>query len=190
MTMLMTTADSGGTDTVYALSLAQDLAPMIQVGVAACLVVLVAIIIDLCSGWAKASARGVAHTSYALKRTANKFMLYEGSMAIALGVDVLTRMSRLKALLGVDVLDGVPFVTCMMGIFFLVVEFMSVREKADEKMKAEMGKVTDITKQMVSRAELVDALAEAVRTAADRREREKESDRTDNKTDYGHDDND
>lgn len=55
---------------------------------------------------------------------------------------------------------------CMVGIFLLVVEFLSVREKADEKTKTEFSRVESLASKMVDKEELVDALTKAIVAAS------------------------
>lgn len=47
-------------------------------------------------------------------------------------------------------------------MFLLVVEFLSVREKADKKTRTEMSRVADLASKMVRKEELVDALTKAI----------------------------
>ena len=60
----------------------------------------------------------------------------------------------------------------MVGIFLLVVEWLSVREKADEKTKTEFSRVEKLAKTMVSRQELVDALTDALSQASKNRSKD------------------
>ena len=55
-----------------------------------------------------------------------------------------------------------PIVTCILGIFLLVVEFISVKEKADQKTKTEFARVGEIASNMVNKEELVEALTKAI----------------------------
>lgn len=71
-----------------------------------------------------------------------------------------------------EILEGIPIVTCMVGIFLLVVEWLSVREKADEKTKTEFSRVEKLAKTMVSRQELVDALTDALSQASKNRSKD------------------
>ena len=50
-----------------------------------------------------------------------------------------------------------------MAIFWCVVEFLSVREKADEKVHSEIARAERLAKQVFSREEMVEILAEAMR---------------------------
>ena len=76
------------------------------------------------------------------------------------------------ALVHLEILEGIPIVTCMVGIFLLVVEWLSVREKADEKTKTEFSRVEKLAKTMVSRQELVDALTDALSQASKNRSKD------------------
>ena len=59
-----------------------DLKIMSVVAAMACLIVLVAMIIDLCAGLRKAKLRGEYRSSRGLKLTLSKFIMYEGGMII------------------------------------------------------------------------------------------------------------
>ncbi len=142
---------------------------MMTVAVAVCIVVLMAMIVDLCSGLQKAKQRNEVRSSWGLKRTLTKFITYEGGLMIALGVDTLIHISHLHQLLRLEHLQGVPFIMCMVGIFLLVVEFLSVREKADEKTKTEFSRVESLASKMVDKDELVDALTKAIVAASKQR---------------------
>ena len=109
--------------------------------VIACFIVLLAMAIDLASGLAKAKVRGEIRSSWGLKRSLIKFITYEGGMLIAAGIDLLIFLCKVMALVHLEILEGIPIVTCMVGIFLLVVEWLSVREKADEKTKTEFSRV-------------------------------------------------
>ena len=76
------------------------------------------------------------------------------------------------ALVHLEIMEGIPIVTCMVGIFLLVVEWLSVREKADEKTKTEFSRVEKLAKTMVSRQELVDALTDALSQASKNRSKD------------------
>lgn len=111
--------------------------------------VFLAIMVDLAAGLYKAYQRGDARRSEALKRTGFKFLIYEGGILIASLVDVLIHLGKVFLILGWNMAWGVPFVTLALGIFWCVVEFLSVREKADEKTHAEMSKAGDIVAQLL-----------------------------------------
>ena len=140
--------------------------------VIACFIVLFAMAIDLASGLAKAKVRGEIRSSWGLKRSLIKFITYEGGMLIAAGIDLLISLCNVMALVHLEILEGIPIVTCMVGIFLLVVEWLSVREKADEKTKTEFSRVEKLAKTMVSRQELVDALTDALSQASKNRSKD------------------
>ena len=58
---------------------------------------------------------------------------------------------------------GLPLITIGMGIFWCVVEFLSVREKADEKIHSEIARAERLAKQMLTKEELIEVLSEALR---------------------------
>lgn len=103
-------------------------------------VVFLAMMVDLVAGLYKAKIRGDARRSEVLKRTGYKFLVYEGCILIASFVDFLIHIGKLYQILGWDIALGVPFMTIMLGIFWCVVEFLSVREKADEKVHSNIAK--------------------------------------------------
>lgn len=146
---------------------------MLAIVVVAMVIVLIAMSIDLASGLYKAKLRGELRTSQALKRTLTKFITYEGGMLIAAGVDMLIHMSRLTELFGLVSIYGVPVVTCLVGVFLLVVEFISIREKADKKTRKEMSDAAELLSGMLGN----ETLKEALRITIERTEN-KETDKT------------
>lgn len=146
--------------------LLMDAKPMLLIIAIAAVIVFVAMMVDLVAGLYKAHLRGDAHKSEALKRTGFKFCLYEGSMLIAAGVDMLVHLSKLYHWFDFrvgDMVYGLPLITIGMGIFWCVVEFLSVREKADEKIHSQISKAEKLAKQMLSKEELIEVLAEALK---------------------------
>ena len=135
---------------------------MMYVVVLACLIVFMAMIVDLVSGLYKAKQRNEIRSSWGLKRTLSKFIMYEGGMVIAAGIDLLMFLSKLFVLFHLDVLQGVPIITCVVGIFLLIVEFLSVREAADEKTKTEMSRVATAAATLVNKDDLVTAITTAI----------------------------
>lgn len=127
------------------------------------LVVFVAMCVDLAAGLYKASLRGEVRRSEALKRTGYKFALYEGTILIAAGVDLLIHISKFPLWFGWQMIYGIPLVTIALGIFWCAVEFLSVREKADAKTHSNMSKIEKIASQVLTREEWVSILAEAMR---------------------------
>lgn len=135
---------------------------MLIIALVAMIVVLMAMIVDLISGLRKAKVRGEYRSSEALKRTFTKFITYEGGMIIALCFDILIHMSRLVQLFGLDVIYGVPFISCLVGAFLCVVEFISVREKAEQKTKKQMDDAAKLLNTMLQNDNLKDVLRIAI----------------------------
>lgn len=135
---------------------------MFVIIVVACFIVFVAMILDLVSGIRKAKQRGEARTSYGLSRTITKFISYEGGMLIAAGIDILMYMSNLVLALGLKLLHGVPVITCLMGVFLLVVEAISLYEKADEKTRKRELQAAELVKHIVSKDDLKEMLREVL----------------------------
>jgi NADH:ubiquinone oxidoreductase subunit 6 (subunit J) len=135
---------------------------LMLIGAIVSIVVLIAMMIDLASGWQKAKQRDEAHNSYALSRTLNKFLLYEGGVIIALGIDLLLHLAHFWSLLGIDLLASVPVVAILIGIYLCVVEWLSLCEKADEKQRKHFAQVESAAIKLLSKEELVEALAQAI----------------------------
>lgn len=134
--------------------------PLIRVTVIVMLLVLLAMIIDLGSGLAKAKERGELRTSEALRRTLRKFISYEGGISIAAMVDILIQFSQFYSIFRLDVLSSVPLVSILVGIFLLVVEFMSVREKADEKTKQQQNEAAALLAKLITKDDMKKMLSE------------------------------
>lgn len=139
-------------------SLFTDTGSMFQIAVFAMLLVLVAMIIDLGAGLYKAKLRGDLRTSEALRRTLSKFISYEGGLMIATMADTFVHFCKFYPLIHLDILVGVPVVCLLVGLFLLVVEFMSVREKADEKTKKNQREAMEILASILSKEDLKDIM--------------------------------
>ena len=135
---------------------------MLSVVAVVMVIVVIAIAVDLLSGINKARQNGKMRTSWGLKRTVSKFIMYEGSLLIAAGVDVLIHASHLYDLLHLDAIRGVPFISCLWGVFLCIVELMSVHEKAEVKMQKEWADTARLIGQVVARDELVDVIKDAI----------------------------
>ena len=145
--------------------LLRSITSMLSVIAVVMVIVLLAMVVDLLSGINKARQNGKMRTSWGLKRTVSKFIMYEGGLLIAAGVDVLMHASHLYDLLHLDAIRGVPFVTCLVGAFLCVVEFMSVHESADTKTKKEWADTARLIGQVVERDALVDVIKDAIKAS-------------------------
>lgn len=161
----------------------ETIGSMITIVVVAMMIVLIAMLLDLASGLYKAKLRGEIRSSQALKRTITKFITYEGGMMIAAGVDLLIHLSRLVDLFGLDVLIGVPVVTCLVGVFLLVVEFISIREKADKKTRKDMEAAAELLSRVLTNENARDMLRTAMEMQDKKHSRYDPIERTDNESD-------
>jgi hypothetical protein len=93
--------------------------------------VFAAIAVDLIAGVTKARAIGEARTSVGLRLTVVKFKDYYSMLIIASVIDVL--LSVLPAY-------GLPYATFIIGLYLVVIEWLSVREKASEKVRRRTAK--------------------------------------------------
>ena len=135
---------------------------MLAIACACALFVMLAMLIDLVSGLYKAKLRGELRTSYGLSRSVSKFILYGGSVMIALMVDIMVHYSRLFVLMKLQPIVGVPVITCLVSVFLCVIEFISIREKAEDKVRKRMDKTLGAIIELVGRERLRDILAERV----------------------------
>lgn len=131
-----------------------------QVCIAA-FIVFIAMAVDLASGLYKAKLRGEVHSSWGLKRSVQKFILYEGAILIAGGIDVLVLTCRVTALIGLDLLNGIAFFTGLIAILLCIVEIWSLREKADEKTRKDINRAGELIESLVDKKQFADAIAKA-----------------------------
>lgn len=148
---------------------------MLLIAVATMLVVFIAMMVDLASGLRKAKIRGELRSSQALKRTFTKFITYEGGMVIALCFDILIHMSRLPQLFGLEVIVGIPVIMCLVGAFLCVVEFISVREKADQKTRKQMSDAAELLNSLLANDNLKEMFRAALEQQSKAKELERES---------------
>ena len=113
------------------------------------IVVFLAMMVDLGAGLYKAYLRGEVRRSEALKRTGYKFALYEGTILIATGMDLLIHIAKLPMWFGWEVVYGIPLITIALGIFWCIVEILSVREKADEKTHSDIAKAVKLANALL-----------------------------------------
>jgi hypothetical protein len=148
---------------------------MLLIAVATMLIVFIAMMVDLASGLRKAKIRGELRSSQALKRTFTKFITYEGGMVIALCFDILIHMSRLPQLFGLEVIVGIPVIMCLGGAFLCVVEFISVREKADQKTRKQMSDAAELLNSLLANDNLKEMFRAALEQQSKAKELERES---------------
>ena len=139
-----------------------DMRNMLMVVVMAMIIVVLAMTVDLVSGLIKAKQRGEIRSSYGLKRTLNKFVLYEGGMLIAAGIDLLIHLSHLLQLFPLKAIEGVPVITLVVGIYLLIVEALSVRAKAAQKVRDDMRKAKELLEKVITKEDIADILSEVI----------------------------
>ena len=69
-------------------------------------------------------------------------------------VDMLINMAHFFELFGINALSNIPVVTILVGIFLLIVEFMSVREKADEKTKKQQADTASVLAKLLTKEDV------------------------------------
>lgn len=139
-----------------------SLIPLLRLVAVAFAVVLAAMTIDLFAGLYKAKLRGETRRSELLKRSIYKFTLYEGGLCIAALIDVCIFLCHGFELFGIGTLHGVPVVSFIIAMFLCIVEGLSVREKADNKIHSEISRAEKLAKHILSRDEWIEVLAGAI----------------------------
>lgn len=128
----------------------------------AAFIVFCAMTIDLASGLYKAKLRGEVHSSWGLKRSIQKFILYEGAVLIAGGIDILFHTCRVMRFIGCEVLVGIALFTGLIAILLCIVELLSLREKADDKTRKDISRAGEVFENIIDRRLLVESIAKAL----------------------------
>ncbi len=128
----------------------------------AAFIVFLAMGVDLASGLYKAKIRGEVHSSWGLKRSVQKFILYEGAILIAGGIDILFLTSRVAKLMGCEVLSGIAIFTSIIAILLCVVEIWSLKEKADEKTRKDINRASEIIGAVLDKKRIAEAISSAI----------------------------
>lgn len=117
------------------------------------LLVAVAITLDLVSGWRKAKQRGEARTSFGLRRTVSKTVLYYALMLFAFMFDCI----------GMFFYDE-PCVTLVAAGFLIFIEAKSIFEKAHDKDRRKLHRhLEDLSLLLENREDLAKGIAELIR---------------------------
>lgn len=123
-----------------------------------CLLVFVAISVDLVSGWRKATERHEAHTSYALSRTISKVLMYQGVMIVTGCIDVVLSVCHVTQLLHVVLLDNLPVMSGLMCVLLCLVELKSIYEKAEDKSRRRLKETAEILTKILHNGMSADEL--------------------------------
>lgn len=135
-----------------------------QVSLAA-LIVFLAMAVDLASGLYKAKLRGEVHSSWGLKRSVQKFILYEGAILIAGGIDILFLMSHVAVLVRCEALAGIAIFTSLIAMLLCIVEIWSLRETADKKTQKDIARAGELLGGIIDRRQIAEAIGKAISKA-------------------------
>jgi hypothetical protein len=117
------------------------------------LLVAIAVAIDLISGWKKAKKRGEARTSYGLRRTVTKSVLYYALMLFAFMFDCIGMFFYAE-----------PYITLIAAGFLIFIEAKSILEKAQDKDKRKMNKsLEELSIMLEHRDDLIKGVAEMIK---------------------------
>lgn len=115
--------------------------------------VAVAITLDLVSGWRKAKIRNEARTSYGLRHTVTKMVLYYALMLFAFMFDCIGMFFYAD-----------PYVTLIAAAFLIFIEGKSIFEKAHDKDKRKLSKhFEDLSILLENKEDLAKGIAELLR---------------------------
>lgn len=114
------------------------------------LLVTVAMSWDFASGYHKAKIRGEKRNSYGMKRTVSKFILYFGSMTIALGVDSICYVCKFFDFVHLSFLMSIPVFASVLSVFILVIELRSIWEKAEDKARRQVEEAVQTVSSLMN----------------------------------------
>lgn len=130
----------------------QSLRPKLAIVGIMWLLVTVAYILDLISGYRKAKERKEARTSYGLRRTVSKAVLYYALMLFAFMFDCIGTFFY-----------PLPYITFAAAGFLIFIEAKSILEKANDKDKRKMEKsLKDISILLENKDEILKGISEII----------------------------
>lgn len=117
------------------------------------LIVSVAMALDLASGYKKAKERGEARTSYGLRRTVTKAVLYYALMLFAFMFDCIGTFFY-----------PLPYITLIAAAFLVFIEGKSILEKAHDKDKRKLNKsLEELSVILDNKDDLIQGVAEIIK---------------------------
>ena len=125
----------------------------------ACVGVFVAIFVDLASGYKKAKFVGEPIDSDKLKRTSLKLLLNGGLCIIASIVDLLLYFGHLWLVLHLDMLRSVPVVTFIVAVWLCAVQWVSVKEKAEDKAERKTAELAKQVMQTITQEQVANLIS-------------------------------
>ena len=81
---------------------------------------------------------------------------------LAMMIDLMIHYSHLLLLMRLHPIVGFPVVTCLMSIFLCVIEFMSIRERAEDKERKNMNRAIQILAEAIGKDNLQAILRDKV----------------------------
>lgn len=115
--------------------------------------VTVSIALDLISGWRKAKERGEARTSFGLRSTVTKAVLYYALMLFAFMFDCIGTFFY-----------PLPYVTFLAAAFLIFIEAKSILEKAHDKDKRKLHKsMKELGIILENKEDLIKGIAEFIK---------------------------
>jgi len=131
------------------------------------LFVAIAITLDLISGWRKAKERNEARTSYGLRRTVTKTVLYYAMMLFAFMFDCIGMFFYPQ-----------PYVTFVAAGFLIFIEAKSIFEKAHDKDRRKLSNsVKDLSVMLENKDDLIKGLTKLIKKLSEEKEEKNEEDR-------------
>lgn len=126
------------------------------------LMVTIAVALDLISGYRKAKERREARTSYGLRRTVTKAVLYYALMLFAFMFDCIGTFFY-----------PLPYVTFIAAAFLIFIEARSILEKAHDKDKRKLNKsLEELSIILDNRDDLIKGVAEIVKNQIEKQKEE------------------
>ncbi len=145
------------------MGLFEGILPMVFKVIVLCFLIFGAMVWDFMAGIHKAKLRGEARTSYGFRRSISKFLLYYGGMFVAFGVDCACYVCDFWVVMELSFMRLIPVVAFMVAVFILVTEGKSIVEKAENKVRKEMGGTARLIGALVRKEEMVEAFTEALK---------------------------
>ncbi len=126
------------------------------------LFVAIAITLDLVSGWRKARERNEARTSYGLRRTVTKTVLYYAMMLFAFMFDCIGMFFYAQ-----------PYVTFVAAGFLIFIEAKSILEKAHDKDRRKLSSsLKELSIILDNKDDLIKGLTELVKKLSQQKDKE------------------
>ena len=140
---------------------------MYSISVICMVLVIIAMAVDLVSGWRKAKQRGEERTSYLFSRSLTKFLIYEGILLISCCIDTLIHFAWLQFSESTYL---IPLATILLAVVLCAVEAWSVREKAEEKTRHRIDKALALIIDAIGKDKAIELINDVLRKKDDGKE--------------------